>query len=118
MTGTRCPYMLFALLLTCTEPLAKGGNFHSEDRYNPQHIDSLPPEIRKAVIQRCDAPKALHDFASYADNFQKVVLRFEHFLCGTRDTFCSPSGCLHQIYVSSSGGHYRLMRSYYAPAGD
>jgi hypothetical protein len=44
MTCTLCRYVLFALLLTCTEHLAKGGSYHMEDRYNPEHIDSLAPE--------------------------------------------------------------------------
>jgi hypothetical protein len=39
---------LCLLVLTmCTQSLAKGGNIRSEDRYDPQHIENLPPEIRK-----------------------------------------------------------------------
>jgi hypothetical protein len=104
-------------MLTCTEASAKGGNLHTEDRYNPQHIDNLPPDIRDAILRRCSIPKALHPFASYSDNFRRVVLHFEHFLCVGDDTYCGPSGCLHQLWISN-GTHYRLLRSYYAPAGD
>ena len=93
-----------------------GGFSRAEDRYNPQHIDSLPPEIRNSILRRCNTPKALHPFASYFDNFKRIVLRFEHFVCGD-DTYCTPSGCLHQVWISA-GGHYRLVRIYYAPAGD
>jgi hypothetical protein len=94
----------------------KGGGMQSEDRYNPDHIESLPPEIRAAVIRQCGTPKALHTFVSYSEN-QRVTLHFEHFYCGANDAFCRPSGCLHQVYVTSHG-RYRLLRSYYAPAGE
>jgi hypothetical protein len=38
-------------------------------------------------------------------------------VCDGDDTYCTASGCLHQVWVSVRG-HYRLFRSYYAPAGD
>jgi hypothetical protein len=92
-----------------------GGNFgRGEDGYNPQHIESLPPEVREGVFRQCSTPKALHTFAHYTDNLQTVILHYEHLYCSTGDTLCRPSGCLHQVY-GSSNGHYRLIRSYYAP---
>jgi len=45
------------------------------------------------------------------------VLHFEHFVCDGDGTYCGPSGCLHQVWVLVRG-HYHLVRSYYAPAGD
>jgi hypothetical protein len=48
---------------------------------------------------------------------KRIVLHFEHFVCDGDGTYCTASGCLHQVYVSTDG-HYRLLRSYYAPAGD
>jgi hypothetical protein len=114
---SRCLFTLVLMSLVNSQVLAKGGSYSSEDRYNPQHIESLPSEIRDVVIHRCSVPKALHEFAEYTDNPQKVVLHFEYLYCATGATFCSPSGCLHQVYVSSHD-HYRLSRSYYAPAGD
>ena len=116
---TASRYLVASVLvpLISTPSLAKGGNYRSEDRYDPQHIESLPPEIRDAVIYQCGKPRALHPFASYTDNLQKVVLHFEHFYCSTGGSFCGPSGCLHQVYATSHG-HFRLIRSYYAPVGD
>jgi hypothetical protein len=105
------------LLMLGGQPCAKGGGMHSEDRYNPQHIDSLPAEIRNALYHRCSTPRALHPFASYSQNMNRIVLHFEHFYCNQTDTFCGPLGCLHQVWVSA-GGHFRLLRSYYAPPGD
>jgi hypothetical protein len=107
-----CGYM--AVLLTCTQPSAKGGGMLSEYPYNPQHIDSLPTEMRNAIYQTCKTARALHTFASYSENLQRIVLHFEHFYCDERNTFCNPSGCLHQVWVSR-GNRYRLVRSYYAP---
>ena len=49
------PQYLCALILASllsTQSSAKGGGMHSEDRYNPQHINSLPPEIRNAIYRR------------------------------------------------------------------
>ena len=85
--------------------------------YNPQHIDNLPPDIRSAIYRRCSTPKALHPFASYSDDSRRIVLHFEHFVCDGDGAYCTVSGCLHQVY-GSAGGRYRLLRSYYAPAGD
>ena len=71
MTMTRCLCSLMVILLTCAQSSAKGGNYHTEDRYNPQHIDNLPPEIRNSILHRCSTPKALHPFAGYFDNFKR-----------------------------------------------
>jgi hypothetical protein len=118
MTITRCTCAIAGVLLfTCAHLSAKGGNFHTEDRYNPQHIDNLPLEIRNSILHKCSTPKALHPFARYFDGDKRIVLHFEHFLCDGEGPYCTPSGCLHQVWVSA-GGHYRLVRSYYVPAGD
>lgn len=111
MIAKRFLYAPVAMLLTCAPLLAKGSGMHSEDRYNPQHIDSLPPEIRSAIYRACSTPRALHQFVSYSDNSKRIVLHFEYFYCNQRDTFCHPSGCLHQVYVFANG-RYRLVRSY------
>ena len=83
---------------------------------NPMGVcrNRLPSEIRNAIYHMCNTPKALHTFASYSDNSRRIVLHFEHFVCDGDGTYCLRSGCLHQVYVSA-GGHYRLVRSYYAP---
>lgn len=65
MIATRCLCVFTTLLVTSASSLAKGGGMHSEDRYNPQHIESLPPEICNAIYHKCSTPKALQDFASF-----------------------------------------------------
>jgi hypothetical protein len=67
MTRTRCCCALIVLLSTCDQSSAKGGSYHMEDRYNPQHIESLPSEVRNSILHGCAEPKALHPFASYFD---------------------------------------------------
>ena len=109
--------ILFTLLMTCNGLSAKGGPYRMEDRYNPQHIDNLPAEIRTSILRKCKDPKALHPFAAYSDGSRKIELHFEHFLCDGDGSYCRPSGCLHQVWVLVHG-RYRLMQSLYAPAGD
>jgi len=113
--------LLFAFVLSllgCSHLSAKGGNMANQNPYKTQYVESLPPEVRAALIQQCrSTAKALHNFASYTENPKRIVLRFEYFYCNSGGTFCGPSGCLHQIYVSSHG-HYRLLRSYYLRAED
>jgi hypothetical protein len=46
-----------ALPLISTQMLAKGGPYTSEDRYDPQHIENLPPEIRAAVSRSALRPE-------------------------------------------------------------
>ena len=87
----------------------------SEDRYDPQHIEGLPSDVRQKVLQLCPVAKATHGFANYTDHLQRLVLHFEHLYCGSQ-AFCGPSGCLHQVYVSSDG-RYRLRDSYFVPEG-
>lgn len=113
----RSLFALFALLMICDELPAKGGTYRMEDRYNPQHIDNLPAEIRSAVLRKCKNPKALHPFAAYSNGSRTIELHFEHFLCDEDGSYCRPSGCLHQIWFLVRG-HYYLMQSFYAPTGD
>ena len=115
--ASRFSCAVILMSLCGSQSFAKGGSLTSENPDNPQHVESLPPEIRAAIIRQCRGPKAHHNFASYTEDLQRIVLHFEHLHCDSDGAFCSPSGCLHQIYVSSHG-HYRLLRSYHSPAED
>ena len=108
------------LLLPCNQPLAfaRGSQVGHDDPWNPEHIERLPPEVRNAVIRMCrDPPRAGHYFATYFDNSHVIKLHFEHLHCVQQATFCRGDTCLHQEYVST-GGHYRLLRSYYGRNND
>ena len=109
---------LFAITGQASLAFARSGGLHLLDPpLNPQHINGLPAEVRNALAHTCRGAQAQHQFASYSQNSQTLVLHFEHLHCGNRGTFCTQAGCLHQVYVSA-GGRYRLLRSYYAPEGD
>ena len=116
----KCALIAIGLLATASETspaLARGGVHLLDPPWNPKHIDGLPAEVRNALGRMCGASRAQHQFASYSHNSQVLVLHFERFSCGDRGALCKQAGCLHQVYVST-GGRYRLLRSYYAPEGD
>lgn len=93
--------------------LARGSQVGHDDPWNSEHFDRLPLEVRSAVVRMCgDPPRAGHYFATYFDNSRLMKLHFEHFHCDGQATFCRGDSCLHQEYVST-GGRYRLMKSYY-----
>jgi hypothetical protein len=123
MPGYRCrflPLVAGALLgLGGAAPaFARGSQVSHDAPWNSEHIDHLPPEIRKAVIHMCGAvPSAGHYFATYLDHSRVVKLHFEHLHCEDRSKFCNGGGCLHQEYIST-GGHYRLIRNYYGSGSD
>jgi hypothetical protein len=116
--ASRLLFAVILALLGCSQLSAKGGNMANQNPYKTQYVESLPPEVRAALTQQCrNTAKALPSFAGYSENTKRIVLRFEYFYCNSGSAFCGPSGCLHQIYVSSHG-HYKLLRSYYSPAED
>ncbi len=97
---------------------AKATNYLSDGVYNPQHVGSLPPEVRASVYAHCNEPRGLHTFAEYSDNLRTVTLHFERSLCGTSEVRCSASGCLHEVFTLTRGGRYKLTRRYYAKEPD
>jgi hypothetical protein len=108
--ATRIVCAVVIILLSGAAALARG-TLHSEDRYNPEHISELPPEVRALIQRECADPRALHTFADYSDP-RKIVLHYEHFYCQGHDVFCPAAECLHQVFVLTSG-HYRLVQTYY-----
>jgi len=93
---------------------ARGGMGHLLDpALNPQHIGSLPAEVRSALAQMCGDSQAEHQFANYSQNLRVLVLHFEYLRCGSRGKLCTQAGCLHQVYTST-GGRYQLSRTYHA----
>jgi hypothetical protein len=114
-----------AALLVLAGSISAGArsSMPADDRWNPQHIDALPPEVRNAIApyaRICGGPLAAeHSFArSFQTGTVKLIgLHFEALRCGNRGAVCKSAGCLHQVYVST-GGRYRLLSSSYVPELD
>ena len=106
-----------ALLSFFNQPiaLARGSQMVRDDPWNSERIEGLPPEVRDAVIRMCEdhPPRAGHYFATYFENLRSIRLHFELLHCDGRATFCRGDSCLRQEY-GLTGGHYRLMKSYYS----
>jgi len=118
---------VFSLLLTAAVLMLAAIDSHGalaraslggRDPWNAEHMDRLPPEIRGAINQMCgSSARASHYFATYLDNARMIRLHFEHLNCSEQARFCKGASCLQQEYLSS-GGHYRLIRTFYAGGGD
>ena len=91
------------------------GQYVKDDPLNAEHINHLPKEVRAAVLAMCTTrASAGHYFATYFHN--QINLHFEYFHCDARSQ-CNGSQCLHQVYTST-GGHYRLAKSFYGAGND
>jgi len=110
----RAPIIGMALLLGSAGAFAQFGR---DPPWNPEHIDNLPAEVRRAVLAMCqERPDAGHYFATYSSD--RVKLHFEHFHCEkAAKPFCNGSECLHQVYKLTAG-HYRLEKSFFGPRND
>lgn len=97
--------------------IARGSQVGHDDPWNSEHIERLPLEVRNAVIHMCGDPRAGHYFATYFDNAHVIILHFEHLHCDEPVKFCKGGDCLHREYMST-GGRYRLIRSYYGRNND
>ena len=97
---------------------ARAGQVGHDDPWDSGHIASLPPEVRNAVIRMCGLPPhAAHYFATYFDHSRVIKLHFEYLRCGDEMRFCKQGTCLHQEYAET-GGHYRLIKTYYGASND
>ena len=104
---------LLLLLVVNQEPtFARGSPVGHDDPWNSERIDRLPPEVRSAVTRMCGNATAAHYFATFLDSSRLIKLHFEHLHCDEQGRFCRDTRCLRQEYIST-GGHYRLQRSYY-----
>jgi hypothetical protein len=109
--------VLLTLICQMSSAAARSSRGNADHPWNPEHIDHLPLEVRNAISRLCGpSPRAAHYFATYSANSRFLNLHFEHSRC-ERERVCSPAGCLHQVYVLS-GGHYRLLKSYYGSGND
>jgi hypothetical protein len=110
--------ILAACAALCSEGRARGVGTAQEQPWNPEHIGGLPSEVQAGIARVCGASAhAEHYFATFFDNSRLIKLHFEHAHCRNDQPICNSSGCLHQEYILT-GGHYRLLRSYYGQGND
>ena len=104
---------LMGLAGTLQPALPHGGV--AENRWDPAHLQKLPPEIR-ASVQKWEAAcggslAASQQFALYltVPGAQFVALHFDDFRCGNKSVHCDATGCLHEVYVSTNGRYRRVL---------
>jgi hypothetical protein len=121
--GMRLFKLLLAILLAFAtlsggEAHARGSGAAHEQAWNPEHISGLPPDVRAGIARVCGPnAHAEHYFATFFERAQRIKLHFEHAHCRDDKPMCNSSGCLHQEYLLT-GGHYRLLRSYFGQGND
>jgi hypothetical protein len=97
------------------------GSSGGENPWSAEHVGGLPADIRGAVDARAracgNAPAARHYFSTSITVGGRLFrsLHFEDFACGNRVAVCTADGCLHEIYLESSGRYRRVFSTY---AGD
>jgi hypothetical protein len=85
----------------------------ARDPWNPAHLSNLPPDIRAEALKwnaACGGSiAAAQQFALYltVPGAQFVALHYDDFRCRNKAVQCDSSGCLHEVYVATNGGHYR-----------
>ena len=93
----------------------------ADGRWNAQHIDALPPEVRNAIASYtriCGGPLAAeHSFARYLQNgsVKLIGLHFEGLRCGS--AVCKPRW-LSASGLCLDGWPNRLLRSSFGPELD
>jgi hypothetical protein len=110
-----------AVAFLCLSGIFQPAFSHSgvaQDRWNPAHLASLPPQIR-AIVQKWEAAcggslAAAQQFALYLTipGASFVALHFDDFRCSNKSVQCGDKGCLHEIYVANNGRYRRVLAVY------
>ena len=112
LIGAICAMGLLASQMQC----AARGSSSSERPWAAEHIDNLPPDIRRRIAARetaCGNQAAAGHYFSVsivAGGLRFRSLHFEEFACVNRASLCNARGCLHEVYLES-GGRHRLVFS-------
>ncbi len=95
------------------------GGLATERPWAPEHIEGLPPDIRKDVeghAKACGNRAAAGHYFSVSIEASGLRFRaqhFEDFACERRASVCRPNGCLHEVFVDD-GKRQRHVFSVYA----
>lgn len=113
---------ILALLLSTmliVQAQSRGG-FATERPWAPEHIERLPPDIRRDVeghAKACGNPAAAAHYFSVSiegSGLQCRAQHFEDFYCERRSAVCRPEGCLHEVFIDA--GRHRGSSSPSTPA--
>ncbi|QPF90122.1 hypothetical protein [Bradyrhizobium commune] len=92
---------------------APAWSFGAGSSRNPDYLAMLPANVQKIVVGRCNGAAHPHQyFATFFYNSAEMHLHYDRLSCDGPNRFCTPTGCLHEVYVRHGGG-YMLSRSYY-----
>jgi hypothetical protein len=106
-------------LFSVIERAQSRGVAATERPWAPEHVEGLPPDIRRDVEGHARAcgnrPAAGHYFSVSieASGLRFWAQHFEDFACERRATVCRPQGCLHEVFADD-GRRQRQVFSVYA----
>jgi|LNFM01.1.fsa_nt_gb hypothetical protein len=95
------------------------GVMATERPWAPEHVEGLPPDIRRDVEEHArtcgNRPAAGHYFSVSIEGsgLRFWAQHFEDFACERRASVCRPEGCLHEIFADD-GRRQRHVFSIYA----
>ncbi|MGY2847464.1 hypothetical protein ACVIWU_002657 [Bradyrhizobium sp. USDA 4509] len=114
----RTPFLALCLVLLSIPPaLSKGSVGNKHDPLDPNHVDNLPPDVRRYVAGICrGTPVAQHDFATYWPQEKRWRINLEYLQCGVIGEYRKGNQCMDVDFVAE-GAHFRLVRKTYAACG-
>src|SRR5262249_12145346 len=107
--------LLAVCLLLCGElPAISRAGGGKDDPWNPQHISTLPAEVRQYIAGICKGPpRAQHDFATYSPHEKRWRINLEYLQCdGPPSEYRRGNQCLDVDFVAE-GSHFRLANKQY-----
>lgn len=114
----RTPFLALCLVLLSIPPaLSMGSVGNKHDPFDPNHINLLPPDVRRYIAGICKGtPVAQHDFATYSPQEKRWRINLEYLQCGVIGEYRRGNQCLDVDFVAT-GAHFRLVRKTYAACG-
>lgn len=110
---------VLSVLAMTGQARSRAAGVATERPWAPEHIEALPPDIRRDVAGHAKAcgnrPAAQHYFSISieASGLRFRAQHFEDFACQSRAAVCRPEGCLHEVFVDD-GRRQRQVFSVYA----
>ncbi|MGF6425499.1 hypothetical protein ABIE91_000719 [Bradyrhizobium elkanii] len=114
----RAPSLTLCLVLLSIPPaLSNGSVGNKHDPLDHNHVDNLPPDVRRYVAGICKGmPVAHHDFATYSPQENRWRINLEYLQCGVIGEYRRGNQCMDVDFVAE-GAHFRLVRKTYAACG-